>query len=54
MPQSTTEEIIVHYKWPEIFSIIPEFDGNQIYLAQFLNAYDMARMDKNVHRYKNV
>ncbi|KAJ8982005.1 hypothetical protein NQ317_004092 [Molorchus minor] len=44
LPQS--QDTVEPYKLSEVFSIIPEFDGNQINLTTFLNscttAYDMA------------
>lgn len=40
---SVTEQSIEPYKLSEIFSIIPEFEGDQIFLNTFLNACDHAQ-----------
>lgn len=45
-PSQPAQEVVEPYRLSEIFSIVPEYDGDQIHLNTFLNscrtAYDMA------------
>lgn len=48
--ESKRDEDAEVYKLSEIFSIIPEFDGDQIFLNTFLYACDCANSMANIEQ----